>query len=313
MLSLIIPAKKLDECLFETIYNYTLTLDYDYEIIIVYDLVNKKVNEKFNNNFKNNKKITLLLSPIKGRINALNYGYTQSKGDIIKCIDADDTLLSSYFDELEIMDNYSAHCHNASLIDVNNNLIGTYTFERNILFKNYQYVLSNLKSPPRWAWSFKREIAEFIFPIPPELFAEDVWFSLIIKKNCNKIFHINSDVYLYKQHDGGEWGGIKKFSAVVMSRRAHWNLKLIPILLQNKIRLGLVSDDIFNNIISYYEVLLYEKGILNILLAKTTIYYKAKLFLIMYSPSLATLLISIKWLVSKKLIANKKKNSVLFH
>ena len=306
MLSLIIPAKELDECLFEAIYNYTLTFNCDYEIIIVYDFTDKKVYEKFNNNFNNNKKIILLLSPIKGRINALNYGYTQSKGDIIKCIDADDTLLSSYFDELEVMDNFSAHCHNASLIDGNNNVIGTYTFEKNILFKDYQYVLSNLKSPPRWVWSFKREIAECIFPIPPELFAEDVWFSLIIKKNCDKIFHLNSEVYLYKQHDGGEWGGIKNFSSEVMSRRARWNLKLIPVLLKNKIRLGIVSDDIFSNIISYYKVLLNKKSISNIILSKTTIYYKAKLFLIMYSPSLATLLISIKWLVNKQLIAIKK-------
>ena len=306
MLSLIIPAKELDECLFEAIYNYTLTFNCDYEIIIVYDFTDKKVYEKFNNNFNNNKKIILLLSPIKGRINALNFGYIQSKGDIIKCIDADDTLLSSYFDELEIMDNYSAHCHNASLIDGNNNVIGTYTFEKNILFKDYQYVLSNLKSPPRWVWSFNREIAECIFPIPPELFAEDVWFSLIIKKNCDKIFHLNSEVYWYKQHDGGEWGGIKNFSSEVMSRRARWNLKLIPVLLKNKIRLGIVSDDIFSNIISYYKVLLNKKSISNIILSKTTIYYKAKLFLIMYSPSLATLLISIKWLVNKQLIAIKK-------
>ena len=306
MLSLIIPAKELDECLFEALYNYTLTFNRDYEIIIVYDFTDKKVYEKFNNNFNNNKKIILLLSPIKGRINALNYGYTQSKGDIIKCIDADDTLLSSYFDELEIMDNCSAHCHNASLIDGNNNVIGTYTFEKNILFKDYQYVLSNLKSPPRWVWSFNREIAECIFPIPPELFAEDVWFSLIIKKNCNKIFHLNSEVYLYKLHDGSEWGGIKNFSAEVMSRRARWNLKLIPVLLKKKTSLGIVSDDIFSNIISYYKVLLNKKSISNIILSKTTIYYKAKLFLIMYSPSLATLLISIKWLVSKQLIAIKK-------
>ena len=306
MLSLIIPAKELDECLFEAIYNYTLTFNCDYEIIIVYDFTDKKVYEKFNNNFNNNKKIILLLSPIKGRINALNYGYTQSKGDIIKCIDADDTLLSSYFDELEIMDNYSAHCHNASLIDANNNVIGTYTFEKNILYKDYQYVLSNLKSPPRWVWSFNREIAECIFPIPPELFAEDVWFSLIIKKNCDKIFHLNSEVYWYKQHDGGEWGGIKNFSSEVMSRRARWNLKLILVLLKNKIRLGIVSDDIFSTIISYYKVLLNKKSISNIILSKTTIYYKAKLFLIMYSPSLATLLISIKWLVNKQLIAIKK-------
>jgi hypothetical protein len=166
--------------------------------------------------------------------------------------------------------------------------------------------LSNLKSPPRWVWSFNREIAECIFPIPPELFAEDVWFSLIIKKNCDKIFHLNSEVYWYKQHDGGEWGGIKNFSSEVMSQRARWNLKLIPVLLKNKISLGIVSDDIFSNMISYYKVLLNKKSISNIILSKTTIYYKAKLFLIMYSPSLATLLISIKWLVNKQLIAIKK-------
>ena len=62
MLSLIIPAKELDECLFETIHNYTLTFNHDYEIIIIYDLSNEKVYEKFNNNFNNNKKIILLLS-----------------------------------------------------------------------------------------------------------------------------------------------------------------------------------------------------------------------------------------------------------
>ena len=61
MLSLIIPAKELDECLFETIYNYTLTFNHDYEIIIVYDVVDNKVNEKFNNNFKNNMGKTNLL------------------------------------------------------------------------------------------------------------------------------------------------------------------------------------------------------------------------------------------------------------
>ena len=34
MLSLIIPAKELDESLYETIYNYTLIINHDYEIIL---------------------------------------------------------------------------------------------------------------------------------------------------------------------------------------------------------------------------------------------------------------------------------------
>ena len=306
MLSLIIPAKELDECLFNTIYNYTLTIKHDYEIIIVYDLTSEVMYELFYNNFNNNKRIRLLLSPRKGRINALNYGYTNSRGDIIKCIDADDTLLSSYFDELKVMDSYTAHCHNADLINVKNEIIDTYVFDKNILFNDYKYVLINLKSPPRWVWSFNREIGDCIFPIPSELFAEDVWFSLVIKKNCKKIDHLNSCVYLYKQHGGSEWGGIKNFSPEVMARRAKWNLTLIPILLENKKRLGIVYDDIFSNVISYYEVLLNKKNISNILLAKTTIYYKAKLFLIMYCPSFATFIISIKWLVNKHWLSIKK-------
>ena len=59
MLSLIIPTKELDECLFETIYNYTLTFNHDYEIIIVYDFTDEKVYEKFTTNFKKNKNIIL--------------------------------------------------------------------------------------------------------------------------------------------------------------------------------------------------------------------------------------------------------------
>jgi glycosyltransferase involved in cell wall biosynthesis len=305
LLSIIIPAKILDSCLFETISKYTSNINYNHEIIVVYDYISDNCKNKQATLFKNNDSIKLLMSPLKGRINALNYGYSKSKGDIIKCIDADDILLNEYFDKLEIMEDYSAHCHNAKLVDDNSKIIGHYTFDNKILFNDYNYVLSNLKSPPRWVWSFKRGLADLIFPIPPELFAEDIWFSLIIKKNCKKIFHLNSEVYLYRQHDDGEWGGIKNFSPDVMNRRARWNLTLIPVLLKNRSHLSIVSDDIFNNLINYYTALLNKKSLSNIFFSKTTIYYKAKLFIIMYLPVIATILLSIKWFVSKQLITLK--------
>ena len=307
MISLIIPAKELDECLFETVKNYSLTINYDYEIIIIYDITSKKVYEKFQKSFSKNKRIILLLSPITGRINALNYGYTHSKGDIIKCIDADDTLLDGFFDELLMMDKFPAHCHNATLVNENNIPIGLYTFDINILNKDYKYVLSNLKSAPRWVWSFKREIAEYIFPIPPELFAEDIWFCLIIKKYCKNIYHINSDLYIYRQHSGSEWGGITNFSRTVMVQRARWNLALFPVLLDHKEQLNIDSDSVFCKMINYYEVLLGQKKLTYILFAKTTIYYKSKLFIILYFPSFATYLLNIKWLFSKYLIMVNSK------
>ena len=55
MLSLIIPAKELDDYLFETVCKYKLSIKYDYEIIIVYDINNESQNNKFTNYFSNDK------------------------------------------------------------------------------------------------------------------------------------------------------------------------------------------------------------------------------------------------------------------
>ena len=303
MISIIIPTKELNEYLFETICNYKLSIKCEYEIIVVYDIESKECHEKFLTRFNNDDSIIIVLSPDSGRINALNIGFSHSKGDIIKCIDADDILLGEYFEKLEIIKNYSAHCHNANLINNNNEIIGTYIFDSNILFKSYDYVLTNLKSPPRWVWSFNRKIARLIFPIPPKLFAEDIWFSLIIKKYCDKIYHLNSSVYSYRQHGGSEWGGLKNFSHDIMTRRAKWNLTLIPVLLENKSLLGIVVDDIFSNIINYYKVILSNKSLFNILCAETTNYYKTKLLIIMYFPKIASLLIHLKWKYSHLIIS----------
>ena len=191
----------------------------------------------------------------------------------------------------------------------NNKILGSYTFDKNILLKDYKFVLSNLKSAPRWAWSFNREIAEHIFPVPPELFAEDIWFCLIIKKYCSYIYHINSDVYLYKQHGGSEWGGITNFSRTVMEQRAKWNLALFPALLRYKDKLDIDSETVFSNMKNYHEVFLEGKRLTNILKAKTSLFYKTKLLVILYTPYLATYLINIKWFFSKYilLIHNKLK------
>ena len=89
---------------------------------------------------------------------------------------------------------------------------------------------------------------------------------------------MNSSVYLYRQHSGGEWGGIKNFSSEVMTRRAKWNLTLVPVLLENKALLGIVSEDMLSNVVNYYKVLLSNKKLSKILCAKTTNYYKLKLF-----------------------------------
>ena len=69
----------------------------NHEIIIVYDVNNEYQYKRFSDNFIGNIRIKLLHNPINCRNNALNLGYSHSKGDIIKCIDADDRLLKSFF------------------------------------------------------------------------------------------------------------------------------------------------------------------------------------------------------------------------
>ena len=162
--------------------------------------------------------------------------------------------------------------------------------------------MSNLKSAPRWVWSFKREIAKYIFPIPPTLFAEDIWFCLIIKKYSSDIIHINNDLYIYKQHKLSEWGGITNFNKDVMIQRAKWNINLIPVLLDNRDILNIKSNSVFSNISNYYKVFLTEIKLVNILNANTTIFYQIKLIIIIYYPSIASYLLATKWFLTKNII-----------
>ena len=119
MISLIIPTLELDDYLFENVRNYKLSFKYDYEIIIVYDIENKKQYKKYIENFKKYTNFKLIFNPNKGRIHALNLGYCHSRGDIIKCIDADDTLLAEFFENRIQMERFLAHCHNARLVNEN--------------------------------------------------------------------------------------------------------------------------------------------------------------------------------------------------
>ena len=99
MLSIVIPVKELNNYLFESLSHYEDNILYDYEIIVVYDSCTENILRKYNIKFNQNSSINILSNPSKGRINALNYGYTHTKADIIKCVDSDDTILNEFFNK----------------------------------------------------------------------------------------------------------------------------------------------------------------------------------------------------------------------
>ena len=80
-------------------------------------------------------------------------------------------------------------------------------------------------------------------------------------------------------------------------------------LVKNKDQLNIDCASVFCKMINYYEVLLNEKKLPNIIFAKTTLFYKTKLFVIFYFPSIATYLVNLKWLFSKYLIMMSSKHT----
>ena len=299
-LSLITPAKNVDSYLLYATKYFLNNKPESTEFIIVLD----KFEPAYL--FKELKKIEEINSCLKilqnnkiGRVSALNYGYKESLGEIIKCVDSDDILLTEYFNEIDKLQNYDAHCHNAIIGDRNLKKMHSYTFNPTILNKNYEYIVNNMISSPRWTWSFKRKIGNIIFPIPSNLFAEDFWFTFIIKLNSNSILHLNKELYIYRQHGENEWGGVVNFSKEVVIQRSKWLLNEINQLRKHRDILKLNHNSISEATI-FHSSVLKNINLHKILFLKIKIIFKLKLILITYMPILSSFIIRAKWLIDKK-------------
>ena len=296
-LSFIIPAKKLDIYLFNHI-NSLLEYSGSFEVIVVVDnlrplSLKKKILSKIRGT-----KIRVLKNKKKGRISALNYGYSKCKGNIIKCIDSDDRLKDNFFKYICELKKYDAHCHNAIIGSINLTKLVNYTFNPFILSKSYMYLIENMVSSPRWTWSFKRKIAKKIFPIPENLFAEDFWFTFIIKKYSKKIKYINEELYIYRQHSSNEWGGVMNFQRRVVEKRSNWLINEINQLKFHKKILKIEEKD-FKKAEIYHNALLKRIGFFSIITLNIEFIYRIKLFIILYFPKLATSIIKLKWFLDR--------------
>ncbi len=296
-ISFIVPAKKLDIYLFDHI-KVLLKYDGNFEVLIIVDnlsptYLKKKIFSKIRGT-----KVKIFKNKRKGRISALNYGYSKCKGKIIKCIDSDDRLMVSFFNHVKELKKYDAHCHNAIISNNNLNKLVTYIFNPFILKKNYKYLVENMISSPRWSWSFQRKIAKKIFPIPENLFAEDFWFTFLIKKHSKKIKYINEELYIYRQHLDNEWGGVMNFEEKVVKQRSKWLINEINQLKVHKNILKVNEND-FKKAEIYHDALLKKSGFFEILTLNIDFIFKIKLLIILYFPRIATTVIKLKWFFDK--------------
>ena len=305
MISFIMPAKNVSPYAEDAV-NALLKADYeDWELIIIEDHSTDDTLRILREIEKRDCRIRVFENKGSGKVVGLNYGYTFTTGEIIKCIDADDVLDTRFFDHVDIMNNYDALCHDGYVTTNKLRIIGNYSVNKSILIKDFSYCLKYLKSLPRWTWSFKRSIGDRIFPMPTELPFEDVWFSLMIKKYAKRICCINDKLYYYRQQDNQVYGGILNFSEHILTFRAKRMLKLIDVIKEEKTRRlisGIEDQDFFEDISSFYRLLAREKlRLWDIMTPALPVRLKLKLLVYRKFNFIAPSLIKMKWLLDRTL------------
>lgn len=278
--SFIMPVKNVEPFIKDAVEGVLSQPFDDWELIIVDDSSTDKTYSILESYAKRDKRIKPVRNPYKGKVMGLNHGYSLSKGDYIKCIDGDDVLMPDFGNELEKMAKHDAAYHDFDINDKNLARISSAKMGSGMKTVDFDVCFSEMMSIPRCLWSFKRSVADKIFPMPEELPFEDVWFSLAIKKYAVDIFYVNRSMYKYRQHENQTFGGYLNFSKDKVLFRARRMLKLFEVIEANKDKF---ADDAAVRIYSikeFYNLLADERlSYARILFSGLDLKKKAKLVL----------------------------------
>jgi len=233
MISFIMPAKNESKFIAESINVILRSSLHEWELIVVDDASSDDTMEIVKKIAKRDKRVLIFSNPGLGKVQGLNFGYKVSRGDFVKCIDADDLLTEAFFSSLQKMTNFDASCHDLCAVSESLEPISIYHVNKSFLNNNFDSVAEYLVSLPRCVWTISRDVAEKIFPMPKELPFEDVWFSLMIKKHVPKIMYFSLPMYLYRQHSEQTYGGLLNFDKKIIRFRANRMLVLIQVLKKN--------------------------------------------------------------------------------
>ncbi len=300
MISFIMMAYNVEDYIREAISELQKEDDIEWELIIIEDFSDDNTFDVTRNIAEYDNRIKLVKNLSKGKVIGTNYGYSLTKGDIIKCIDSDDILTQDYFREYEKMKNYDAHCHDSLIVNNTLEPMGTYNVNPIIINKSYEEVVNNLVSLPKAYWSFNRELADKIFPMPENLPFEDVWISLHIKKYAKSIYHINKPIYLYRQHQNQVFGGILNYEKTRVIFRANRLIKLIYIIENEQKYLIEGIENPFNSMKEYLYLQASTSSIKDIFNSRISFIKKMKLLLIIHMPFIAITITKLKWQLDKR-------------
>jgi glycosyltransferase involved in cell wall biosynthesis len=300
MISFVMPAKNVAPYVNEAV-GAVLSAKYpDWELIVVDDHSADGTLDILRGWEKRDGRIRVHQNKGAGKILGLNYGYSLARGDVVKCIDADDVLAHSFFDHLGDLAECDASCHGYFIANSALDVVGRYFPNKTFFNQTFEYCLRNLVSLPRCVWTFTRCIGDNIFPMPENLPFEDVWFALIIKKYAgSNIKRIDKPLYYYRQHSGQAYGGILNFSQETLAFRGERMLNLIETIEHEpsgRLVCGERKQDIFDNIRTFYRLLAEKKPPLShIIFSRITAKLKLKLLVYKKLGFLAPAAVRLKW------------------
>lgn len=265
----------------------------DWELIIIEDDSSDQTFEVAKHFAGIDQRVQVYRNIHKGKVLGTGYGYSLSKGEYIKCIDADDVLLPEYFDEFKRSIPFDVHCHSGTVTDESLNPIALYAVNLRIVKNEYRDIVENLVTLPKWSWTFNRTIADKLFPIPSEMPIEDVWMSIVIKYYAHQIKFTSNPLYLYRQHHGQDYGGMLNYDREIVVLRALRSEKTLEVL-----------EDQFPHLLDGVSLTLMKKvlqlqtgqeSIYSVLQSDIPLPLKIKVLVFLHFPSVASLLTKLKW------------------
>lgn len=239
-------------------------------------------------------------SPGSGKVSALNYGYSLSRGRCIKLIDADDVLECAWFALTEACkpggNERWAEVHGGTIVDKQLKKLAIY---RPPSFEKRDEAFKNLASVPCWSWCVSRDLCDKIFPLPAELPFEDVWMAAATVRWAQSIRVISSPVYLYRQHGHQTYGGALNFSKKIVTFRSLGMQKVISCMIAHAGRFGMneaEASQVLRQQADYWRRLQdYDAGTLSVLKSRLPTKLKMRILLQHKTPKLCGRVVRMKW------------------
>lgn len=300
--SVLIPAKNEERYIGEAIESLMQTSSADWEVIVINDHSEDETFQKVETYAQRDARVKLFNNPGRGKVDALNFAFLQSSGDIIKILGADDSLHKQLFEYCQDYQEVDAYCHDFYITDEFLAITGTARINISFLDQDYCYCLKYLKSLPSGAWLFTRLLGEKVFPIPETIPFEDVWCSLVIKRFAREIRYIPKQLYYYRQHGNQTYGGLLNFDWEVQKFRANRMLSMIDGLEQmndHSLLNGFDGYKSFIKIKTFYSLMAQDTvSLFRILTADTTFGLKSRLFVYKKCRKITPFILNLKWITS---------------